>query len=130
MGVGAVIGGLVTAGKKNILRHMLIRAALLFGLAVLLAAAMPIPILASLAMILVGFFSISFTSLGNSALQLESTPQIRGRVMSFLSLTFMGSTAISGPIVGWICEYRQPQWGLGIGGIVTLVAATLGDFAQ
>ena len=126
MGVGAVIGGLVTAGKKNTSPHLLIRAALLFGLAVLLAAAMPVLVLASLAMVLVGFFSISFTSLGNSVLQLESTPQMRGRVMSFWSIAFLGSTAVGGPIVGWICEHGQPQWGLGIGGIAALVAATLG----
>ena len=126
MGVGAVIGGLVSAGKKNTSPHLLIRAALLFGSAVLLAAAMPVLILAALAMVLVGFFSISFTSLGNSVLQLESTPQMRGRVMSFWSIAFLGSTAIGGPIVGWIGEHGQPQWGLGLGGLAALVAAALG----
>lgn len=126
MGLGAVIGGLVTAGKKNTSPHLLIRAALLFGLAVLLAAAMPALLLAALAMIVVGFFSISFTALGNSVLQLESAPEMRGRVMAFWSIAFLGSTAIGGPIVGWVGEYTQPQWGLGIGGIAAIAAAILG----
>lgn len=126
MGVGAVIGGLMTAAKKNTSPHLLIGAALSFGLAVLLAAAMPLLVLATLAMVLVGYFSISFTSLGNSVLQLESEPQMRGRVMAFWSIAFLGSTAIGGPIVGWIGEHTQPQWGLGVGGIAALVAATLG----
>ncbi len=126
MGVGAVIGGLMTAGKKNTSPHLLIGAALLFGLAVLLAAAMPVLILATVAMVPIGYFSISFTSLGNSVLQLESAPQMRGRVMAFWSIAFLGSTAIGGPVVGWIGEHTQPQWGLGVGGIAALVAATLG----
>lgn len=126
MGLGAVIGGLVSAGKKNTSPHLLIRGALLFGLAVLFAAAMPTLILASLAMIMVGFFSITFTSLGNSVLQLETDPAMRGRVMAFWSISFLGSTAIGGPIVGWVGEHTQPQWGLGLGGIAAILAAILG----
>jgi MFS family permease len=126
MGVGAVIGGLISASKKRTSPDMLIAAALLFGLAILLASMMPVLILAALAMILVGMCSISFTSLGNSVLQLETAPQMRGRVMAFWSIAFLGSTAIGGPIVGWIGEHTQPQWGLGIGGLAALAAALLG----
>ncbi len=126
MGAGAVLGGLMTAAKKNTSPHLLIGAALSFGLAVLLASTMPVLVLATLAMILVGYFSISFTSLGNSVLQLESAPHMRGRVMGFWSIAFLGSTAIGGPIVGWIGEHTEPQWALGVGGIAAIVAAIFG----
>ncbi len=126
MGVGAVIGGLMVASKKNTSPHLLIGAALFFGLAVLLAAAMPVLPLATLAMVIVGYFSISLSSLGNSVVQLESAPEMRGRVMGFWSLAFLGSTAIGGPTIGWIGEHTQPQWALGVGGVAALVAAAFG----
>ena len=126
MGLGAVLGGLVSAGKKDTSPHLLIRAALLFGAAVLLAAGMPALILASLAMMSVGFFSISFTSLGNSVLQLETAPEMRGRVMAFWSMAFLGSTAIGGPIIGWVGEHTQPQWALGLGGMAAILASIFG----
>jgi MFS family permease len=81
MGVGAAIGGIFFASRKGINPYKLVSAALLFGLAVLAAAGMPNLRLAGLALVLVGICSINFSSLGNSTLQLESSPQMRGRVM-------------------------------------------------
>lgn len=126
MGVGAVAGGLIAAGKKQTAPPLLIRAAFLFGVAVLIAAAMPNLILATCAMLFVGAFSINFTSLGNSVLQLESSPQMRGRVMAFWSIAFLGSTAIGGPLVGWLAELGDPRWGLAVGGFAALAASAWG----
>ncbi len=126
MGIGAVFGGLLTAGQKNTSIKILILAAFLFGVTTLLASVMPNLPLAVGAMVLVGVASIFFTALGNSILQLESAPQMRGRVMAFWSVAFLGSTTIGGPIVGWIGETIGPRWGLGIGGAAALLAAALG----
>jgi MFS family permease len=126
MGVGAVFGGLVMASRKEVVPAKLVGAAVLFGLTVLAAAFMPTLALAGLGMVLVGIFSISFTSLGNSVLQLNSTPQMRGRVMSFWSIAFLGSTTIGGPIVGWFASTAGPRWGLALGGIAALAAAAIG----
>ena len=76
----------------------------------------------------VGICSINFSSLGNSVLQLHSSPQMRGRVMSFWSVAFLGSTTIGGPIVGWFAEVAGARWGLALGGLAALVAAALGAF--
>ncbi len=126
MGVGAAGGGIFFASRKGILPAKLISAALLFGLAVLAAASMPSLWLAGAGMVLVGICSINFSSLGNSILQLESSPQMRGRVMSFWSVAFLGSTTIGGPIVGWFAEAAGARWGLALGGLAALVAAALG----
>jgi MFS family permease len=75
---------------------------------------------------LVGISSINFSSLGNSMLQLESSPQMRGRVMSFWSIAFLGSTTIGGPIVGWFAEVAGARWGLALGGFAALIATALG----
>ncbi len=126
MGVGAVVGGLTTAGQKRISTRQLIMAAAFFGFTALIASAMPTLILAALAMVFVGFCSIYYTTLGNSILQLESAPDMRGRVMALWSVAFLGSTAIGGPIVGWVGENVGPRWGLAVGGLAAVVAAGLG----
>ncbi|MGB8213983.1 MAG: MFS transporter [Anaerolineales bacterium] len=128
MGVGAAIGGILFASRKGIQPYKLVGASLLFGLAVLAAAFMPSLHLAGLAMVLVGICSINFSSLGNSILQLESSPQMRGRVMSFWSVAFLGSTTIGGPIVGWFAEAAGARWGLALGGLAALAATALGAF--
>lgn len=126
LGIGAVIGGVMIAGQKKVSSNRLARGALLFGLAILAAAFMPALPLTVLALVLVGVFSISFTSLGNSVLQLESSPQMRGRVMSFWTIAFLGSSTFGGPIVGWFGEYVGPRWGLAIGGLAAVFAAAIG----
>jgi MFS family permease len=54
---------------------------------------------------------------------------MRGRVMSFWSIAFLGSTTIGAPIVGWFAESVGARWGLAIGGIAALAAASLGVLA-
>jgi MFS family permease len=126
MGLGAATGGIFFAGRKNILYRQVVVAASLFGLAVLSAAFMPTLILSAMLMVVVGICSINFSSIGNSLLQLQSSPQMRGRVMSFWSVAFLGSTTFGGPIVGWFAEIAGARWGLALGGAAALVAAGIG----
>jgi MFS family permease len=126
MGFGAAIGGIIFASRKGITLYKLISASLLFGLAVLTAAFMPSLLLTGLVLVVVGICSINFSSLGNSTLQLTSSPQMRGRVMSFWSVAFLGSTTIGGPIVGWFAEVAGARWGLAMGGLAALIATVLG----
>jgi MFS family permease len=126
MGTGAVVGGLFTASRQHTTPRMLVRAAFLFGLSILLTSLAPSLFLAILAMLVVGFFSLNFTSLGNVVLQLETTPQMRGRVMALWTVAFMGSTPIGGPIVGLLGEHLGPRFGLGIGGVAGILASAWG----
>lgn len=126
MGVGAVVGGVLFASRTSVVPYRLVGAAMLFGLAVLAAAFMPSIALAALALVVVGIFSINFSSLGNTVLQLESSPQMRGRVMSFWTIAFIGTTAIGGPIVGWFGQTAGARWGLAVGGIAGVIASILG----
>jgi MFS family permease len=126
MGLGAACGGVFFASRKGITPYKLVSASLLFGLAVLAAAFMPTLLLSGLAMVAVGVCSINFSSLGNSTLQLGSSAQMRGRVMSLWSVAFLGSTTIGGPVVGWFAEVAGARWGLALGGLAALAAAALG----
>ena len=125
MGVGAVVGGLLVAARgKTGLRPLILSA---FGFAVAMTAATLAPNLGIelVAMALAGAGSISFMSMGNSTLQLNAEPNMRGRVMSLWFVAFQGSTPIGGPLVGWLMAVIGPRAGLGLGA-VTLVVVGLG----
>lgn len=126
MGIGAVVGGLFTANRKRTSPTMLIIASACFGLSVFVVALSPTLLFAMFGMVLVGASSINFNSIGNVTLQMESLPEMRGRVMSLWTVAFLGSTPIGGPIIGWIGEHIGPRWGLGVGGAAALLAAGIG----
>lgn len=75
LGLGAVIGGLAVASQRRNTPTLLVAAAFLFGATVLAAALMPTIFLSGLILVFAGACSIYFTSLGNSILQLTSTPK-------------------------------------------------------
>ncbi|MBI2053705.1 MAG: MFS transporter [Candidatus Sungbacteria bacterium] len=126
MGIGSVFGGLFVAQKRKRSSRMLVNASVLLGSAMLLVALAPTFPMAIAGMVLVGIFSINFLSTGNVLLQMESAPEMRGRVMAFWAVAFLGSTPIGGPIIGWIGEYIGPRWGLATGGFAALAAAWFG----
>lgn len=125
-GLGAVIGGIAVASQRKNTPSLLIISGVLFGLTVLGAAFMPTLLLSGALLLLAGICSIFYTSLGNTILQLSSSPQMRGRVMSFWSIAFLGSTTIGGPAVGWFAQTAGDRWGLAVGGFAALAAGLLG----
>ena len=121
-GLGSVMGGLLTARRHQATVALVASAGLGLGFAVCLAALMPTFILALLALVVAGFFSNQFIALGNSTLQINSDPRLRGRVMSYWAMAFLGSTAVGGPIVGWISAALGPRFGLLAGGVAAVLA--------
>ncbi|MCW2621525.1 MAG: transporter [Frankiales bacterium] len=130
MGAGAVVGGLVVAGRGRTGLRPLTTGAALFGLLILAASIAPTLPLELAALALVGAASVSFLAIGNSTLQLSADPQMRGRVMALWAVAFLGSTPLGGPITGWISEHAGGRWGLVVGGVACLVAAGLGRVAM
>ena len=130
MGLGAVVGGLYSAGQSNIREFQLILTAIAFGLSILLLAVMPNLVTSFIVMTLVGALSVLFISLGNTTLQLTSDQSMRGRVMSLWSIAFQGTTPIGGPIIGAIADHSNPRVGLAVGGVSALIASLLGFYAN
>jgi MFS family permease len=129
MGAGAVVGGLFTASRRTNAPGLVVATGALFGASVMAAALMPNLALAVAALCVVGFFSITFTSLANAALQLASAPEMLGRVMALWSMAFIGTTPIGGPVMGWIGEQAGARWALSIGGLAAVAAAGIGAMA-
>jgi MFS family permease len=114
-------------GKTGL--HPLTIAALGFGAALALATIAPNLPLELLALGLAGAGSIAFMSMGNSTLQLNAAPEMRGRVMSLWFVAFQGSTPIGGPLVGVTMATIGPRAGLGLGAAVALLVAVGGALA-
>lgn len=123
LGAGSVVGGLFAASRKTVVPHQLADLAIIFGICIVGSALMPTIHFALIGIFFVGFFSINLSALGNTMLQLESLPHMRGRVLAFWSMAMIGSTAVGGPIVGLIGEYFGGRWSLAIGGIVSILIA-------
>jgi MFS family permease len=129
IGVGAVFGGLLVAARGQTgLRPLVMSSA---GLAAALGLATVAPNLAIelVALALAGGASIAFMASGNSTLQLNSDPTMRGRVMSRWFVAFQGSTPIGGPLVGLTMAVVGPRAGLGLGAITVLLVAIGGLIA-
>jgi len=126
MGLGAVIGGLISATRQTSGVKTIAIASIVFGFAVLTSAVMPSVLWTCLALIPVGAASIWFTSAGNSAMQLHSEAHMRGRVMSLWTVAFIGSTPVGAPIVGWVAETAGPRWALGLGAAAAVAAGLYG----
>ena len=126
MGVGAVLGGLVVAARGKTGPGPLVLGAAAFGGAMTLAALAPSLPFELAALALAGAASISFMSTGNSTLQLNAEPGMRGRVMSLWFVAFQGSTPVGGPVIGWVMDGLGPRAGLGLGAITCVIVALAG----
>jgi MFS family permease len=130
MGIGAIAGGLVSAGRSHFGIKPLTRAVFAFGVADLLVAVAPSIELASLALVTVGAASIWFLATGNATLQMSAVPEMRGRVMALWAVAFLGTTPIGGPIIGFIAQSWGARWALAVGAVSAIVAGLLGLSAQ
>ncbi|HEX8958555.1 MAG TPA: MFS transporter [Solirubrobacterales bacterium] len=128
MGVGSVIGALLTGAHGRTDARLIAGAALAFGVLALLAALMPslaleIPVLA-----LLGGSTVTFAASINSSLQLAVEPQMRGRVMALYSVVFLGSAPIGGPLAGWLSQAYDPRVALLLAAAAGLAAASVAHF--
>jgi len=127
MGVGAVAGGLYTAARGRTGIRPMIVASVGFGTAIILTGVSPDLVLSYIALLFVGWASVSFIAIGNSTIQLSAAPNMRGRAMALWQVAFQGTTPIGGPLIGWVIAESDPRIGLVLGGVSALVAAAGGS---
>ncbi len=126
-GAGSLIGALIVAAKARGNPRL----GILFGsgLAVSLLLALFYFIhslgLAMAAFIFVGFCNILFITTVNSTIQLNSSDQFRGRVMSVYSFAFAGTTPIGNLFAGSVTEKFGPGVGFLTCGCVASVLLLL-----
>jgi MFS family permease len=108
IGLGAFLGAILMANRQPepTLRR-LAGFSVAFGVFLAVEGLAPTFLLALIAMVPVGYASMLFAITANSTLQQFTRSDMRGRVMALYTTIFLGSTAIGGPITGWVAE----TWG-------------------
>ena len=123
MGVGSVVGALITGAHGRTAPRLITGAALAFGTFALFAAMAPGLVVEVTALIVLGAAAVTFAASINSSLQLSVAPHMRGRVMALYSVVFLGSTPIGGPLAGWLSETYSPRLALLLAASAGLSAA-------
>jgi MFS family permease len=120
-----VVGGLRVAHHGKPTQARLAELGFFFGAAMAAVALSPTVLVAVLCTVLVGYGSIAFVATANGVLQVNSDPQMRGRVMALYAIAFLGSTPIGGPLIGWIAQAASPRVALIVGAVATIASAVL-----
>lgn len=125
IGLGALLGGIVSAGIHVPTSWTLLLTTIAFGAANVVAAVSPVLAIALLVMVAIGVTNVIFNTVARSVLLLNSEPAMHGRMMAVHGQVFLGSTPLGGPLVGWLCELWGAQAGFIIAGGTALVAAAV-----
>lgn len=110
-GVGALAGALTMASisKGGPRKAFIYGFPVISGVLVLLVGFTDIYALTGIMLALVSFFFMIFMASANSTMQLNSTNEYRGRVMSVYSLVFAGTTPIGNLFAGGIAQSFNAQ---------------------
>jgi MFS family permease len=125
MGAGSVVGSLGAARNErpSVVQQGI--AALALGVAMLATAASPSVPVATVLLAICGVCVMAFLATSNSVLQLESRPDMRGRVMSLYIVLFIGTSPVGGPIVGWIAQTFGARASFVYGGVGALAGGAV-----
>jgi MFS family permease len=126
MGVGSLIGALGVAARLEPSRRSLLFSGASFGVLLLVVSALPWYAVTLGALVVMGVFSVTYSAVTNTILQLNSDEIYRGRVLSLYTLLFAGSTPIGGAVTGFLAERLGIRDALAAEAIVCLLAVGAG----
>jgi MFS family permease len=120
IGLGSLVGALIVASVQRTSIRAILLGAATFALLLLAVAASPwYPLTLGLLMAL-GLASIAYSTGTNTTLQLNTPPELRGRVMSLFTLLFIGSTPLGGLATGALADALGIRVALGLEALVCL----------
>jgi predicted MFS family arabinose efflux permease len=127
IGVGSFFGAVFMAvrSRRGLNSLLLYGSALVLGALEVAASFARNLTLSMLVAVFMGFAIMSFLNMANSTLQLNSSDEYRGRVMSIYSMAFIGSTPAGNFFVGYVMENKGAGMGYFLGGALTLVLTLL-----
>ena len=121
MAIGSLAGALLAARRGRPRHRLVIGAAVLFGIAEVVAGLLPTYLTFALWTPVLGLTALTMITAANATVQLSVAPMMRGRVMALYMMIFMGGTPVGAPIVGWIGETFGARWTLIGGGGMTVL---------
>jgi MFS family permease len=120
--VGALGGALVAARRSRPTLRLMVAMAFAFSVLEIATGLMPVFWMFALALVPVGLTMLTYTTASNSTTQLNTSAEMRGRVMGLYMMIFLGGTPLGSPLAGWIAEDFGPRMSMISGGLISLVA--------
>jgi predicted MFS family arabinose efflux permease len=132
MGLGSIIGSLTIAGAGNMRRKGLIAlgALMCLGAGISAFALSKSPPFSGVVLILVGASMMAVFATVNSLVQLITTNEMRGRVMSVYNFAFRGGMPMGNLLSGWLVPIFTAPVVLGVNGILLILLALYFLFVQ
>jgi MFS family permease len=122
IGIGALIGALLTAGVQQGKRGLWLMVASVIAPTILILFTLSKSFWLCLVLVVfIGGGNAIRQTLANSLIQLSALNEFHGRVMSVFNLIFNGMSRVGALLIGGLAEFIGVSWALGIGGSVSLV---------
>ncbi len=128
--VGSLIGSLLTAALQRVGSMWFFGSAVVLGISGFGVAWAPNIWIAYMFSIPLGAGGAAFIAALNGISQVESPPEMRGRILALGAVAFLGTTPIGAPITGWIADHISAEWSLAYGSAIALVCATAGGLVR
>jgi MFS family permease len=129
LATGTLTGALLAAKRARADAPWFTISCVAYGVMWLVAAIMPNVIAFALVLPLLGVAQMSAITGANAIVQLSAAPEMRGRVMALYMTALQGGAPIGAPLVGLLAQTWSPRLGLGVAGVMALVASGLGVLA-
>lgn len=123
--IGSLTGALAAARRERPRLRILVASLALFGASCLAASIAPEYWTFAIALVAVGFTSLTSLTTANALVQGSTDPSMRGRVMSLYMAILLGGAPIGSPLMGWAVDLLGPRAALAIGGASGFVAAVI-----
>jgi MFS family permease len=122
-GLGAVIAALIIAAQRTASRRggFIMSSGAVFALAMILLARAETFGWSFFLLVVLGGTMVGVAALTNTTLQLLSPPELRGRIMSFYVLAFVGFAPLGSLWMGSVAERQGTRFALAFGGAVCLL---------
>ena len=125
MGLGSIIGSLTIAGLGNIKKkgYVALGALLCLGAGISgFALSKSVPASGAI-LVLVGASMMAVFATVNSLVQLITTNEMRGRVMSVYNVAFRGGMPMGNLLSGWLVPIFTAPWVLAVNGLLLVLLA-------
>ncbi|HEY5493165.1 MAG TPA: MFS transporter [Candidatus Anoxymicrobiaceae bacterium] len=124
-GLGAVVGApLVTWLSRFVKERNIIKiSTMTLGVFLVLFAISRNLLVMCLVSFVLGLAFLMIGSATNSVLQGRSVREMRGRVISFYIMTFIGVSAVGGQFMGYLSDVRSTTFSLIVGGLAVIATA-------
>jgi MFS family permease len=125
VGFGALIGALVLASRKSVigLPKKIAKSSIMFSAALIAFSISTFYPLSQILVVITGYYTMSQTASSNTIIQTIIDDKMRGRVMSFYTMSFLGFMPFGSLLVGTLAESLGTQTALLIGGVVCMAGA-------